>query len=84
MPAAQMSSEQILDMLQGILEREFEIPASRVLPAAQLAEDLDLDSLDAVVLAMSVEERTRLKFSAKDLESMHTVQQVVDTIQARL
>jgi len=79
-----MTTDHILAMLREILEREFEIPSAAVSPEADLADDLDLDSLDAVVLLMSVEQRTSLELSVDDLKGLRTVQEVVDSIEARL
>ena len=49
-----------------------------------LVDDLDLDSIDAVDLAVRVEERTGLSLSEADLKSIRTIQDIVDLIDERL
>jgi len=49
-----MNDEQILDKLKEILEESFEISPERVVPEANLFKELDLDSIDAVDLAIKL------------------------------
>ncbi len=49
-----------------------------------LVDDLDLDSIDAVDLAVRVEEKTGLSLSEADLKSFRTIQDIVDLIDERL
>ena len=53
-----MNDQQILDNLKKILEASFEIRPDRVVPEAKLFEELDLDSIDAVDLAIQVQQMT--------------------------
>ena len=47
-----------LGMLREILSEEFEIDAADVVPTANLYEDLDIDSIDAVDLIVRLKEIT--------------------------
>jgi acyl carrier protein len=49
-----------------------------------LVDDLDLDSIDAVDLAVRVEEKTGLSLTEADLKSIRTIQDIVDLIDERL
>ncbi len=78
------TQERILAEVRAMMEREFGIDVGRVLPAAHLVEDLDLDSIDLVDFAASVEERLGLSFGAEELGSVRWVRDVVDLIHGAL
>ena len=70
--------------LRRVLGQEFEIPAEAVRLDADLFEDLDLDSLDALALAARVEEETGLALAERDIKAMRTVASVIEILHARL
>jgi acyl carrier protein len=45
-----------------------------------LIDDLDLDSIDAVDMAVRLEEKTGYRFAEEELRSVTTIQDVVDLI----
>lgn len=51
---------------------------------ADLADDLDLDSLDTVELTLGLEERFGVEIPDSDLEGVRTVSDAVDVIEAKL
>lgn len=75
-----MSDEQILQDVREILQTEFEVDPTAVVPAARLREDLDLDSIDAVALAARLEQLTGLFLKEERLTRLRTVQDVVDLV----
>jgi acyl carrier protein len=76
--------ESVLDFLRRVCEKEFELAAERVRPASHLVRDLDLDSVDAMVLALRLEEETGLELTDDELASLDTVASVVALVQRRL
>jgi acyl carrier protein len=78
------SKDEILHWVTETLKSEFQVCAEVLHPAAHLVDDLDLDSIDAVDLAVNVEQELGLSLSEGDLKSIHTIQDVVDLIHARL
>jgi acyl carrier protein len=78
------TAEALLEYLRNLFEKEFEIPQERVIPAARLVEDLELDSLDAVIVAMRVEEETGLELDEDEFRALDTVASVVALVQRRL
>lgn len=78
------TAEEWLEYLRRVFEKEFEIPQEQVTPAARLVEDLDLDSLDAVVVAMRVEDETGLDLGESEFEALDTVASLVALVQRRL
>lgn len=84
MMAAGISDENILDRLREVLRDTFEIDPSRVTPTAHLFTELDLDSIDAVDLAIQVQEMTGMRIKPEDFKSVRTVGDVVATVHTLL
>ena len=58
------TAEALLEYLRNLFEKEFEIPQERVIPAARLIEDLELDekefkALDTVASLVALVQRRR-------------------------
>jgi len=78
------SKEEILKWMVEILAQEFGLDPASLRPQTRLEADLDLDSIDAIDMAVRIEEKTRLALSGDDLDSIETIQDAVDLIHARL
>lgn len=76
------SKAEILGVLQLMMKELFELDAERVRPEARLIEDLELDSLDAIDLAVKVEETTGLAFDESKIREFRTVEDVVAAVAA--
>ena len=79
-----MTKEEIFEAVQSILCREFDFEAGDVVPTAHLIDDLDLDSIDAIDLAVKLEERTGIELEESQLRSLEVIQDVVDVVYANL
>ncbi|MDC9512212.1 acyl carrier protein [Pseudoalteromonas sp. CST5] len=75
------TAAEIYDVLHGILENEFEIDAEDISLEANLYEDLDLDSIDAVDLVVKLREITGKKIEPDAFKQVRTVQDVVSAIE---
>jgi acyl carrier protein len=82
--ASSTSDEDILDRLKEVLCNTFEIDPSRVTPSAHLFTDLELDSIDAVDLAIQVQEMTGMRIKPEDFKNVRTVGDVIATVHALL
>ncbi|SFS18680.1 acyl carrier protein [Dyella sp. OK004] len=82
--ASDISDEDILARLQQVLHDTFEIEPARVTPSAHLFTDLELDSIDAVDLAIQVQDMTGTRIKPEDFKSVRTVGDVVATVKALL
>ena len=80
----QYSREEIYNKLAEILTEEFEISEDLVKPEANLFEDLELDSIDAVDLAVKLQFFTDKKISPENFKQIRTVDDVVDAIEELL
>jgi acyl carrier protein len=76
------SREEILDYLRTTLAELFEIKAERVVPEANLYQDLDIDSIDAVDLILKLKELTGRKIQPQTFKHVRTVGDVIDAIQS--
>ena len=75
-----MNDEQILEKLKVILAEAFEINPERIVPEAKLFEELDLDSIDAVDLAIKLQEMTGKRIKPEDFKTVRTVGDVICTV----
>lgn len=73
--------EQILAMLTTILVDEFEIDAEAITPEANLYQELDLDSIDAVDLVIKLQQLTGKKIQPDEFKSVRTVNDVINAIE---
>lgn len=76
------SREEILEYLREVLADLFEIKPEQVVPEANLYEDLDIDSIDAVDLILKLKDLTGRKIQPQAFKHVRTVNDVVDAIQA--
>ena len=79
-----MNRDDIYKKLQQILFDNFEIPAEKITPEANLYEDLDLDSIDAVDLVIHVQELIGQKIGPDEFKTARTVDDVVNIVIALL
>ncbi|MEP3244212.1 MAG: acyl carrier protein [Sneathiella sp.] len=75
-----MTREEVELKLREFLIELFEVDEKLITPNALLAEDLDLDSIDAVDLVVSFQDLTGKKVKAEDFKSVRTVSDIVDQI----
>ena len=74
------SKEQIFNKLAEILEDEFEIEKDAIVEEANLFTDLDLDSIDAVDLAVRLQQFTEKRLSPEEFKQIKTVSDVVNAV----
>jgi acyl carrier protein len=75
-----MTRDEIYRELRGYLINLFEIPEEAITPQARLAQDLDLDSIDAVDLVLKLQELTGRKISVEQFQSVRTINDVIDQV----
>ncbi len=74
--------EEIFEQLRDILEEMFEVAPEDVVMEAQLYDQLDIDSIDAVDLIAKLTEITGIRVEPEQFKSVETVQDVVEIIYA--
>ena len=75
-----MTDKQILDRLREVLTNTFEIDPAKITPEADLFRDLDLDSIDAVDLAVKLQEMTGKRIRPEEFKTVRTVGDVVTAV----
>ncbi|MDE1460361.1 acyl carrier protein [Spartinivicinus poritis] len=75
------SRQDILAALTEILVEKFEIDEADIVPEANLYEELDLDSIDAVDLVIMLQELTNKKIKPEEFKAVRTVDDVVSAVE---
>jgi acyl carrier protein len=75
------SREEILAHLRVVLSDLFELKPEQIVPEANLYTDLDIDSIDAVDLFLTLKEITGRKIQPQAFKDVRTVNDVIDAIQ---
>lgn len=78
------SRDEIFAIVGEVLRQEFDFAVEDLRLETNLADDLDLDSIDAIDMAVRLEERTGVKFDDDELKAVRTIRDVVDQIDGRL
>jgi acyl carrier protein len=79
-----LSREQIFSELTRELCALFELTPEQITPKARLYDDLDLDSIDAVDLAVRLQELTKKRIKPEQFKAVRTVEDVVDAVEQML
>lgn len=74
------SREEIFDRLKAILVESFELDPALIVEGADLYEDLDIDSIDAVDLMIGLKDLTGKKIEPDDFKKVRTIGDVLDAL----
>ena len=80
MEISKFSKKEIFDELKDILQNDLEINENLITGEADLFEDLELDSIDAVDIAVRMQRHTNKKLSPEEFKKIRTVDDVVNTV----
>ena len=72
------------DKVKEIIRDTISCSEESIRPEASLKDDMGIDSLDAMELAMALEEEFSIKIEEEELQKFVTVQDIVDFIDAKL
>jgi len=75
-----MTNQEIYNRVTGLMTELFEIDEGDIKPESRLAEDLDIDSIDAVDLTVELKKLTGKKVTPKQFRGVNTIQDLVDAI----
>lgn len=76
--------DEIFDKLKSILVEDFEIEEEKIQADTNLFEDLELDSIDAVDLAVKLQGFTQKKISPENFKQIRTINDVVLAVEELL
>lgn len=79
-----LSRESVLERVREILAESFELEPSTIRLDSHLIDDLDLDSIDAIDLAVELEHKTGFRVEQQELRKIRLVGDIVDLVYRRL
>jgi acyl carrier protein len=83
-PTDPTNKQEIYSWLVNILNEMFEFDTARITLEANLYSDLDIDSIDAVDLAVKLKQLTGKRLEPEVFKSVRTVQDIVDALSGLL
>ncbi len=66
--------------VSSILAEMFAYPLANMSPSTRLVEDLGLDSIDAIDMAVRLEKRVGFEFKGPDLRALKTVEDITELL----
>jgi acyl carrier protein len=76
-----MSEQEILAGLGEIIDEIAGVPADEVTPGKTFVDDLDIDSLSMVEIAVAAQDKFGVEIPDDELKNLKTVQDVVNFVQ---
>ena len=76
-----LTSNDIYEIFKGFLVDDFEIESDNISLDSNLFDDLELDSVDAVDLAVRLQQYTQKKVSPEEFKQIKTVGDVVNAVE---
>lgn len=73
--------DRLLKVFNAVFEDD--VDAASVTPEASLKEDVGINSIGLLYMAIALEEEFGIKFKNEDLQGITTVQDVIDFIEAK-
>jgi len=83
-PSDSTNKEEIYGWVVNILNEMFELDKAQITLESNLYSDLDIDSIDAVDLAVKLKQLTGKRLEPEVFKSVRTVQDVVDALSGLL
>lgn len=79
-----MTAQEVVDGLKEIMAARLGLQTEQIVPEARLIDDLGLDSLDAVELAIAVERKFNIDVPEEELTKLKTVADMVALVERRV
>ena len=79
-----MSKEEIYPWVVDALHEMFELDKAKITPQSNLYTDLDIDSIDAVDLAVKLKQLTGRRLEPDVFKRVRTVQDIVNALEGLL
>jgi acyl carrier protein len=79
-----MNKENVISKVNDFLINEFELKEERITADANLRDDLDIESLDFVDIAVEIEKEFGFKIKGEDMISVNTLDDLYNYILSKL
>ncbi|MFT5835722.1 MAG: acyl carrier protein [Sulfurimonas sp.] len=73
-----MTREDVYDKIVSVLVEEFEVEADDIKMEANLFTDLELDSLDAIDLMVTLDKELGIEIKTEEMKDIRTISDVCD------
>ena len=74
------TQEEVYDKVKSVLMDEFEVEEDAVSMDANLFTDLDLDSLDAIDLMVTLDKELDIEIKTEEMQDLRTIKDVCDFV----
>ena len=74
------TKEEILEQVQSLIAELFEVEKEAIVSDAQLYEDLDLDSIDAIDMIVKLQAIIGRTVKPEDFRNVRTVDDIVEVV----
>jgi len=74
------TQKEVYDKIKSVLVDEFEVEADDISLEANLFTDLELDSLDAIDLMVTLDKELGVEIKTEEMQEIRTIQDVCDFI----
>jgi acyl carrier protein len=79
-----ITKDEIFQRIQTVLVDTFEMEEQLITPESRVFDDLDLDSFDAVDLAVTLEVKTGVKLRENDMKSIKTISDIINIVHQKM
>jgi acyl carrier protein len=77
---SELSRDELYTWVVDLLSEMFELDKASLTPASNLYADLDIDSIDAVDLAVKLKQLTGKRLAPEVFKTIRTIEDVVDAL----
>jgi acyl carrier protein len=79
-----MKKEEVIAQVKGFLIDEFELDESLLVPDASLRDDLNIESLDFVDIAVEIEKKFGFKIKGEEMINVRTLEDLYNYILSKI
>jgi acyl carrier protein len=79
-----MKKDDVIAQVKGFLIDEFELEESTLVPDANLRDDLNIESLDFVDIAVEIERKFGFKIKGEDMINVRTLEDLYNFILSKI
>lgn len=79
-----MKKEEVIAEVNEFLVEEFELDEKRIVPEANLRDDLEIESLDFVDIAVEIEKRFGFKIKGEEMINVKTLGDLYEYIISKI
>ena len=74
------TQKEVYEKIKEVLVEEFEVEVDMISPDANLFTDLELDSLDAIDLMVTLDKELGIEIKTEEMQEMRTIKDVCDFV----